>query len=318
MENVVYIGGENESSSYFKQTYDYSYKDIPAIKIDEKTKLVSISDNLFEVESLLSKLATNSLNRFVIISDKHHIEPKIDDKENSIFFRLKTRNQLYIGLDKKVDTTILEDGNFTWIDKNKLEDNNQILDFLDSELNSHYLTFIISGKSSLNSKIVNNILKRLKNNIKNLIFYNLHQDQENNDKQNNDKQNKENKFNRELAIKGEEFRSYLKEVFNVKEKNLNIFTEDSRFLIYRPMSQNNEEDYGWYILRNTPKEYKETILKKLEINNIIDIEIDNEDFLLSSTTINEQNDKSYYFCNSILDTVLYPQEKQSMIFELIN
>ena len=40
--------------------------------------------------------------------------------------------------------------------------------------------------------------------------------------------------------------------------------------------------------------------------------------MISSTTMNEQNQKSFYLTRSYKDMVLYPDEKASMLFELTN
>ncbi len=126
-------------------------------------------------------------------------------------------------------------------------------------------------------------------------------------------------------------------IMNVKEKKLNIFTEDSRFLIYRPIDyedsfKNNEEenedededknDYGWYILRFLNLEQRDNILSNINDDDIVPITINDDDeeidIIISSTTISEQEKMSYYTCNNIMDRCLYPSEKTIMLFELLN
>ena len=139
-------------------------------------------------------------------------------------------------------------------------------------------------------------------------------------------------------------------IFDMKEYAINIYNEHTRFLIFKPVAElcienenienenienenvTNDSDiielnkmgdnYGWYILRNIPKEDKEEIFKEIEDDSIKittinenDIDID---IMISSTTINEQNEKCYYTANSYKDCTLYPDEKISMMFELIN
>jgi len=129
----------------------------------------------------------------------------------------------------------------------------------------------------------------------------------------------------DVKITRETARYILMKIFDIKEKNINIFTEDSQFLIYRSLSQIDiENDYGWYILRGLTLKQKEEIIKNIKDDLIISIDIeDSEDleagtYLISKTTINEQNEKSYYTSHFIEDTVLFPQEKILMTFELIN
>ena len=108
------------------------------------------------------------------------------------------------------------------------------------------------------------------------------------------------------------------QLFDIKEKKLNIYNENSKFLIYRPIEQiNYENDIGWRILRNIPEELKETIISQVG-NKIITIPIDDEDFFVTATTMIEQEQKSYYTAKTIYDTCLLPDEKKAMMFELIS
>lgn len=110
-----------------------------------------------------------------------------------------------------------------------------------------------------------------------------------------------------------------------KIKLKNIYNEDSRFIIFRNIKY-NINDYGWYIARNLTDEMKKYLLQKTDNDNIITFNLnkenkeDNEEdeILITSTSINEQNEKSYFFTNNVFDCVLYPEEKISMLFELIN
>lgn len=108
-------------------------------------------------------------------------------------------------------------------------------------------------------------------------------------------------------------------IFNMKEKSMNIFTEDSYFLIYRPLDQNDPGiDVGWYILRGLPLDERNKIIESLPNDGMITIDIENEDYLVAKTTMNEQNCKSFYHATSVQDLCLYPDEKKYMCFELIN
>lgn len=118
----------------------------------------------------------------------------------------------------------------------------------------------------------------------------------------------------------------IKQIFNVSEKKINIFTEHTRFIIYRPVEQNidndidpqNQCDIGWYILRFIPLETKTDIIEKLKNDDITTLTIDGEDYYVTTTSINEQNSKSYYTAKSIIDICLFPAELKDMCFELIN
>ena len=114
----------------------------------------------------------------------------------------------------------------------------------------------------------------------------------------------------------------LKHILNITEKKINIFNEHSKFVIWRPLDQENKLDIGWYILRGTSLDMRESIIKQLidedNDDHIITLEIDNEDILISSTTMFEQQEKSYYATSSLFDCTLFPEEKIDMVFELLN
>ena len=128
-------------------------------------------------------------------------------------------------------------------------------------------------------------------------------------------------------------------ILNLKEKKINIFNENSKFLIYRKQKIATIDDYGWYILRFMSIDDRERLLKYVPDDTIISINIsdygekiiDHEseeseeyndilenEIMISSTNIYEQNEKSYYAENSTDSRVLFPQEKFLMGFELVN
>ena len=122
-----------------------------------------------------------------------------------------------------------------------------------------------------------------------------------------------------MKLSSELCKSCIKEVLDIKEKKINIFNENSPFIIFRQMDQVNPiVDIGWYILRGLDFELREQLLKSIEDDQIISFTIDNEDFLITKTTVSEQNEKSYYLAKTINDTTLFPSEKEVMLFELIN
>jgi hypothetical protein len=112
---------------------------------------------------------------------------------------------------------------------------------------------------------------------------------------------------------------------NQQNTKINMFDENSRFLIFKPIDEIYEKEYdiGWYLLRNIPQTMKDELLNSIEIDSIIMLEImddDNNDVevMISSTTIEEQNNKCYYVSESYKDCCLYPDEKIAMGFELLN
>ena len=118
-------------------------------------------------------------------------------------------------------------------------------------------------------------------------------------------------------------------ILNLKEHSINIFNEHTRFLIFKPVDELCEEkedsfgdNYGWYILRDIPLDFKNDLLKEIDNDSITIIDIPDEDteiqVMISSTTILEQNEKCYYTATSYKDCTLYPDEKMAMAFELIN
>lgn len=116
-------------------------------------------------------------------------------------------------------------------------------------------------------------------------------------------------------------------LMDIKEKKINIFSENSKFLIYREVEPIADNDNGWYILRFLDNDTKEKILEKLCDDDIITFTFEDDDgeeidILISSTTVEEQEMLSYNNenddVNDIYDRCLYPIEKYSMIFELIN
>ena len=124
---------------------------------------------------------------------------------------------------------------------------------------------------------------------------------------------KENHSTAEIA------RKCIIKCFDLKEKSLNIYNEDSYFLIYRPLSQKDPfADIGWYVLRGLDKENMNNILKHIPNDTIISIDVDGIDCLVTKTTINEQNNKEYYMAKTVNDVTLLPKEKLDMVFELIN
>ncbi|AYV83530.1 MAG: hypothetical protein Hyperionvirus8_14 [Hyperionvirus sp.] len=123
-------------------------------------------------------------------------------------------------------------------------------------------------------------------------------------------------------ITGELCRTIIQNTFQIDEKRMNIFTEDSRFLIYRPSEQLTDNDIGWYIVKFLTMKERSTYLEHLT-DKVITLPINDKELgydmevLITSTTIREQNEKSFYAATNILDYCLFPPEKVSMVFELL-
>ena len=108
-------------------------------------------------------------------------------------------------------------------------------------------------------------------------------------------------------------------LFDIKEKNLNIFNEFSEFIIFRPATQiDNICDYGWYIMRGMLLKDREQLLKKIPDGKMLSINLNNEEYYIAKTNMNEQNNKSIFLTNKIEDFVLFSDEKKDMCFELLN
>jgi hypothetical protein len=110
---------------------------------------------------------------------------------------------------------------------------------------------------------------------------------------------------------------------SLPKKSINIFNEDSPFLIFRSTDQKDPEvDYGWYILRGIGIELRESILELLKDKDTDEISFEEDgeikDYLIAKTTINEQNKITYYGEKSISNFALFPDEKKNMMFELLN
>jgi hypothetical protein len=132
-----------------------------------------------------------------------------------------------------------------------------------------------------------------------------------------------NRVDRAFRITCEIPRLLMQIVLKIKEKKLNIFTESTKFLIWRPLDQENNKDVGWFILKNVSLEEREALIKHLD-DKIITFETEDDDgeiidVFLSVTTLEEQKYKT--ICDkttTIYDCVLYPAQKMYAMFEMLN
>lgn len=113
-------------------------------------------------------------------------------------------------------------------------------------------------------------------------------------------------------------RDIIRDVFDIKEKSINIMNENTQFLIYRPFEQINSSDIGWYILSGLSINEMNNLLNFIGDDEIKTIDIDGEDYLITKTTMNDQNEKTFYHAKTINDTTLFPNEKIDMCFRILD
>jgi len=113
-------------------------------------------------------------------------------------------------------------------------------------------------------------------------------------------------------------------ILKIKEKKINIYNENSRFLIFKPLQEIFDEidEFGWYIMRNVDSDLKEKLLEDIKDGKIIQIQIEDDDnikrdILISVTTLDDQDALSYYLAEDYSDKRLYPDEKLDAYFNLI-
>lgn len=116
----------------------------------------------------------------------------------------------------------------------------------------------------------------------------------------------------------ETIRKCLTEVFNIKEKKINIFNETTKFLVYRPVKQESAKDVGWYLLMGLSNSERDKLMELIDNDTIIKLKIDDEDYMITKTCMEEQHTKSFFTNPIITDVVLFPEEKGTMCFELLN
>ena len=118
-------------------------------------------------------------------------------------------------------------------------------------------------------------------------------------------------------------RRLLQIVLNIKENKLNIFNEHSKFIIWRPLDQETEEDIGWFILRNIDLDTRKKLIEYIGNDNVTSFQTEDDDgdiidAYIAVTTIAEQQEKTYSCATNIFDCVLYPAQKVCAMFELLN
>lgn len=132
------------------------------------------------------------------------------------------------------------------------------------------------------------------------------------------KMREEHYISNTLTIKSIE--SILSSIINIKKKVINVFDEDSKFLIWKPL---NDDDIGWFIFRGLTLEERNKRIQEITDDDTIIIDKINvsdelQEVYITVTSIREQQEKTYYMSNSLYDCCLYPGEKLNMMFELLN
>lgn len=108
-------------------------------------------------------------------------------------------------------------------------------------------------------------------------------------------------------------------LLQIKEKRINVFNENTKFIIFRPVAKSNPNDFGWYILKGIPLTLEAQMIEQLELSddNLTIFGLGDEDIYIAISTIEEQEKKSYYQTESIYECTLMPEEKAKMIFYLM-
>ena len=328
--------------NHIKNEYDYTIKseDLNAEKkelfklIKNGKKTIKVSNDTISTLSLLGAYTEHNIVKdeevyysnmgLLIISDKY-IEDLVtqisgsameDQKKIDMILHLHNEQIAYIdcGMDdfevEMVNTMKIGNFNFKLMNKKPIISKKLINDFSKTPMyvviDMSAIDYKQENSSKLNFKKITFLIDILKNlNIVclDLINYCLTTEKE--------------------SIKlGQIGKILMKDLMKVRETKINIYNEHSRFLIFRPTNRAMEEDTGWYILRGIDSETNERLLKSINHDSIIEEEVDTNgvrmDILISTTTMEEQNNKSYFMDHAITDCVLFPDEKTDMLFELVN
>jgi arginase family enzyme len=311
---IITIGGDNSISAatiaatnerYMIQQGEYFSSSLKILWIDCNPDL----DTFFTSE-------TRNLNDMPVASLLGLTEPSFVNNKLCI----RPEQLLYFGLSADSDTSQLNDLGIEYYTDSKISKIGH--DIINNVLNDYFgdsPIHVVLDMKVFNKQYAKSVIPVNDNGIDDLIILNLL-----------------SKFkNQIVAMDICEFNPYIgtnedvkkckniilkciTNTFSIQEKNINIMNEHTKFLIYRPTIQESDDDYGWYILTGVSNNEKEQIMKSLNDDVTVTIDIDDMECLYTTTTIEEQNNKSYYSTIDMLDYVLFPNEKISMAFELVN
>lgn len=321
-DKIITIGGDHSISSatiaainekYMKQQGEKISSDLVVLWIDCQPDINCFTTsqtcdlNEMPVGSLLGLCDNKFISQKLLLKNEQFIYYGLIDKDDSLDLIKELRIPFFTN--KKIN--ILGIDNIIDIIK-KMIGNRPVHVSLDMKVFNEQLikSVIPTNREGLNLEQVENLLFGIKNNIVSMDIAEF---------------NPEIGDSNDVRITRETIRYLLSRTFDIKEKQINIFTEDSQFLIYRPLEQDDPDiDIGWYLLRGLTIKDKEELMKTIPNDTIISIELDGDEtiengtYLITKTTMNEQNSKSYGTSETIQDIVLFPQEKICMGFELIN
>ncbi len=311
---IITIGGDNSISAATVAAMNEKYMVQIGQQFDSKLKVLWL-DSFPDLETYLTS-QTKNLNDMPVASLFGICDPTFAPNK----LLLKPSQIVYVGLSDDIDISSVSELGIEFYTTKKIKqiglDN--FLEIVSNIFNDSPTHVVIDlkvfdkefvgsvdpvNKSGLNEKEVMSILNCIKKNIIAMDITEFNPYIGTND---------DVRQTREIV------RKCLVEAFDLKEKSLNIFNENSKFLIYRPTLPESPEDYGWNILTGIPLEIRQKLMEGVDDDSIITIDIDDREYLVAKTSVEEQNKKSYYRTTKISDTVLFPNEKISMVFELIN
>lgn len=300
--NEKYFNPQNKTSNMYLLYLDVN-PDILTIGKCHDLEKIDINDMV--VSSLMGLNEVDFINK-----------PKIIDQKKIIYF----------GLDHSLDLSTVHDHKILHLTNKKIKttDLNSIVDVVRNLIKENPIYVVLDVKifdksimpsvsnpneNGLSLEVVEKFLAGLKKNICGMDIVEF---------------NPTIGSSKDVNLSKETIKLLLKRLFNIKEKTVNIFSEDSQFLIYRPFDQKDSDtDIGWYILRGMDIKTRESLIKRIDDDQITSLDLEDEDgeeetYLVTKTTMNEQYEKSYFTADNINDAILYPQEKSLMAFELIN
>jgi len=354
------LGGDSPNQT--KKVFDKEFNNTDDIDLynwtqnNNSKKMVYIYKNPLYTKTIISSLCMNSDIKLLYFSNYHDL----DDKNNNLLSEITNNSNIrpeqvvLIGLndeDYDIDYEGLENLNIEYytlsiirkkgIDTilNKVYDNTKTIAYFNLEVFSTKIAPSVERRnlsigdeitldetnkkkvySGLNYEELETIAKFLLDKVEYLLISGF----------NSSIDNETHFFSR---MTSEVVQILYRNIMNIKEKKINVFNENSRFLIFRKMKQESDDDIGWYILRFISMDDRLKMLESIEDSKIYTFDLSDfteensetsEDemldgeILITATNIDDQQCKSYYAATTIMDCTLFPQEKFLMGFELVN
>lgn len=104
-------------------------------------------------------------------------------------------------------------------------------------------------------------------------------------------------------------------LFSIRENKINIINEATKFVIYR---YPNDKSPGWRTLKKLTTNAREQLIQNIPDDGYIIDDVDGHDIMLAKTTINEQEKKILLPSSTIDDIILIPDDKKTMVFDIID